>query len=323
MKNSVIASTCLALSFAWFASIAPTAAVAQQGYKVTILDDPRVGPGNYPYGGTDISQLYGNTYVGENFTGGTHGVVDSNGSWSSLYYPGAEFTYATGISGTTIVGIYITPSLTSHAYKYSNGVYTNIDVPGTSFDYANGIYSNSIVGIYQGGTLPGYLGISGFVMTGSNITNIDDSLGTRGTEPNAIYQNEIVGDYFDSAGNTHGFLDIAGNFTTIDDPLNIGYSTVAGVYGSTIVGNFGDGSGETQGFIYSNGKYKTFDIQGSTSTAIRGITGDTIVGSYYDTSGIEHGFSASPTPEPGNIMFVLSTMAGIGIAFKSHRKPAA
>ncbi len=99
--------------------------------------------------------------------------------------------------------------------------------------------------------------------------------------------NQIVGNYTDGAGNTHGFIKSGTNYTILDDPAaSIGTSPNGGTYpvgisGSTVVGYFFLNGPFSQAFIYDipSGTYLTEnDPTGSWGTGFYGVSGNLIVG---------------------------------------------
>jgi hypothetical protein len=47
------------------------------------------------------------------------GYAGADGTWTQLDYPGARATYATGMSGSSIVGLYVDNSSVIHGFLYS------------------------------------------------------------------------------------------------------------------------------------------------------------------------------------------------------------
>jgi probable HAF family extracellular repeat protein len=94
----------------------------------------------------------GGTIVGyyEDASGGYHGFLLSNGTYTALNYPGASATYAFGINdGNTIDGYYEDASGVGHGFLLSNGTYTALNYPGASGTYAgHGNNAGAIVGAY-------------------------------------------------------------------------------------------------------------------------------------------------------------------------------
>src|SRR5271166_1612497 len=96
-------------------------------------------------------------------------------------------------------------------------------------------------------------------MTALTYTTLDDPAATNST--NGTYAQgvndtgEVVGYYYDSAGNAHGFRDIGGKYTTLDYP---GINTQTFPEGindeGQIVGWYNDRTSD-HGFLYSGGIY--------------------------------------------------------------------
>src|SRR5438270_911714 len=83
---------------------------------------------------------------------------------------------------------------------------------------------------------------------------------------------DIVGDYQDSRGNSHGFLLSKGKLTTIDFPGALGTLAFGINPQGEIVGLYFDSSGNGHGFLLSNGTFTTIDVPGATFTAAESIT---------------------------------------------------
>jgi len=74
-----------------------------------------------------------------------------------------------------------------------------------------------------------------------NYTTLDDPLVIAGqTEAWGINDlGQIVGEYGDGTGKTHGFLDSGGRFTTIDDPFTTTLTIAGGInHGGQVVGYY-------------------------------------------------------------------------------------
>jgi uncharacterized membrane protein len=125
-----------------------------------------------------------------------------NGSYTTLNYPGALASKATGINNQgDVVGSYFAAGA-QHGFLLSGGVYTTVDPPGALFPEAWGINdSGQIVGVYQSS-----FGVyHGYIKNGSTYTPIDVP-NASDTQAYAISNDgRIVGVYEDGAG-LHGFL---------------------------------------------------------------------------------------------------------------------
>ena len=123
---------------------------------------------------------------------------------------------------------------------------------------------------------------------------LNDPLGADGTLANGIDNaGQIVGEYLDAHGSTHGFLFSSGTYTTIDDPLGINGTDAKGINDAgEIVGYYLDGSSVAHGFVYNNGTYVTLnDPSAANGTFAEGINdAGQVVGYYLDSSDVAHGF---------------------------------
>ena len=138
--------------------------------------------------------------------------LDSNGVFSTIAYPQASETVASGINNNgEIVGTYDGAS----GFIYINGSYTTIMPPPGSFSFqVNGVNNEGqIVGSYQGSG-----GQLGFVLTASGYTTLSDPLATNGTYATGINDAEEVVGYYIDEGRTFGFIYNNGIYTTINSP---------------------------------------------------------------------------------------------------------
>ena len=131
------------------------------------------------------------------------------------------------------------------------------------------------------------------------------------TEANGINdQAQVVGSYYDAAGNQHGFLEANGAYYTGDIP-GANATVATGISNDEIVGytvvnstdQFGGVQTTYHGFVVSKNGYTTFNVPGADpgTTRANGINNkDQIVGSYsstvsspYGPQSITHGFLLS------------------------------
>lgn len=110
------------------------------------------------YGINDAGQIVG--FFGN--SAGTHGFLDTGGSFTQIDVPGASGTNAFGINNAgQIVGSF-TDSTGIHSFLYTSGSFTQLNVPGASSAEAFGINDNGvIVGII--GPFPAIVGAHGFI----------------------------------------------------------------------------------------------------------------------------------------------------------------
>jgi uncharacterized membrane protein len=102
---------------------------------------------------------------------------------------------------------------------------------------------------------------------------------------------DIVGNYQNAGGNTHGFLLHQGVFSTIDFPgASLTEARAINARGD-IVGRIVDSSGIEHGFLLHDGHFAQIDYPGASMTTARGINnaGD-ITGRHFDHAGNERGF---------------------------------
>jgi probable HAF family extracellular repeat protein len=234
---------------------------------------------------------------------GFEGFVDTGGTFTTIFAPGASDTRATGINDVgQIVGWYSTNPSNQQGYLYSGGTFTTISVPacppstciGTA---VSGINNQGImVGAYTNGhNSPA----NGFLDVGGAFTPINVP-GAYDTGPSAISNNGlIVGGLFNPDDTTHGFLYNNGTYTLIDVP---GASTTVAVginAEGEIVGTYQDGdSNSTNGFLYSDGIFTTLNVPGTTDTYLTGVNDEGQIVGYSNT--------VTPVPEPGSIILLAS-----------------
>ena len=109
----------------------------------------------------------------------------------------AQSTYAYGISGRNIVGIYTIAGIGGRAFCYDGTSYRTLSHPGASSTSASGIDGSNIVGFYIEPTKDRGEGTHGFLYNGSSFTTLDNPQlpagQTTGTFPNGIEGRNIVG----------------------------------------------------------------------------------------------------------------------------------
>ena len=104
---------------------------------------------------------------------------------------------------------------------------------------------------------------------------------------------QVVGDYFDSAGNFHAY-ELDG---TSYKPLEVPFTGATGTYSpginnaGQIAGGWIDGNGLSHGFTLVGGTYSSFDYPGAAQTVARAINSQGDISGYWvDGSGNYHGF---------------------------------
>src|SRR5689334_2573818 len=84
------------------------------------------------------------------FTPGTHGFLDTGGSFIQIDVPGASRTFAFGINDAEQIVGFSDHGTGDHGFVYSGGSFTQIDVPGASYTHASGINDvGQIVGSFS------------------------------------------------------------------------------------------------------------------------------------------------------------------------------
>ena len=222
----------------------------------------------------------------------------ANGTFSAaIVAPGdnQSYTRALGINDAgTIVGGYlnVTGNLTEyHGYILHGSTFTTYDEGGP--------YSTDVYGINNAGDITGDYDSSiavggGFLTVGGVQTTFTGPAGFTGLLSQCLNNSDVVvGQYADSAGNTHGFSrnPSTGAITTIDVP-GATLTTASGINDAgVIVGNYQDSSGTNHGYIDKAGVFTTFDVPNAQGTSLRGINNaGEMVGQYLDSAGNQHGF---------------------------------
>jgi len=129
--------------------------------------------------------------------------LKNSSTYTSFDYPGALFTYASGINNAgQIVGFYEDLNGNEHAFLKNGSTYTTIDPPGANFAQAWGINNNGqVVGFYN--KYSG--GQQSFIEEGSAYSFFTVP-GGQGTYAFGINDSgQLVGTYYFN-GDSHGFL---------------------------------------------------------------------------------------------------------------------
>jgi probable HAF family extracellular repeat protein len=281
-------------------------------YSFTTINVPGSFPNSVVASGiNDSGQIVG----GFNDSLGTHGFLDTGGSFTTIDVPFGGITFASGINDSgQIVG-----GSSLGAFVDTGGSFTFINVPGANFtEEALGINnSGQIVGVFND-TLG--LGVHGFLDTGGNFTTIDVPFGGITFAFGINDSGQIVG--YSLLG---AFLDTGGSFSTIAVPGAM-FTTASGINNSgQIVGDFIDNLG-IHGFVDTGGSFTTIDVPGAIFMEAFGINDSgQIVGLFTDAGGDSHGFLATPvaTPEPPSLITLATCLVALfGIACFRRRARA-
>jgi hypothetical protein len=262
---------------------------------------------NAPLGvhGTSAWGVSGNNVVGNFYdsANAVHGFLYNGSSYTTLDDPLAggpyPYTYAYGVSGSTVAGFY-SASSGIHGFLYNSGVYTTFDVPGAKDTYIRGISGNHLVGFYD--TAVG--GALGYFYNGSTFTTLSDPLAVPySTTPYAVDGDTVVGSYMDSSGVDRGFIYSGGTYTTLNNPLGAYGTVLTGISGNTIVGQYRDSATNAfKSFVYSSGTFNSLQDPNTDYTWVNGISGNTLVGEIQVASST-YGFITT-IPEPSAVAFV-------------------
>lgn len=216
--------------------------------------------------------------------------------WVTLNMPGAVDTWATGISGTNIVGYgYDAGHTNPRTFLYDGTkspddptAWTTLTMDGAIYTFARGISGNNIVGNYQT-VSPGPYNSFFYNATTLSWSTINMP-GVKSTNAQGIDGNNIIGSYDDNSGVARGFLYDGTKsptdptaWTTLTMP-GIGNVFPMSISGDNIVGMY-PGEGRNYGFLYDLTKpmddptaWTTLNVRESTDTQVWGISGNNVVG---------------------------------------------
>jgi probable HAF family extracellular repeat protein len=235
------------------------------------------GPGcGNPSAWSSLGQVHADFAIGINNAGQIvgynvnppTGYLLSGGAYSTIAFPGASWTVASGISAD-IVGWYGDGGGHQHGYLLKAGNYSTIDVPGSTMTEAWGINGGLIVGIYANAQ-----GAHGFLLQGDTYRTIDvpGASSTFAFGVNALGQ--IVGSFTDTNGHSHGFV-----ASPQEVPQKATMTTPAPgstLTGSAVTFNWAAGSGASAywldvGTVPGEGNIFAGNVGLSTGQAVNGI----------------------------------------------------
>lgn len=206
--------------------------------------------------------------------------VQAQYNYTTLMAPGESNTWATGISGNSIVGwVSGTNGTQGYLYNINSNTYTLFSVPGASATYAYGISDGNIVGYYASESTD-----YGFVynLSSGTYTTLIDPASSEFTLALGIDGTNIVGEYISQYGYT-GFIYSNGTFDSFSGPAQ--QSGLSGIDGTNLVGSFLDIDGFMQGFADYGSTQITLSVPGAENTDANGINGSNIVGDYSSNGG--------------------------------------
>lgn len=266
-------------------------------------------------GGTVVGRWWDGTHVpGSNTEYAYHAFAYNGSTYTSFDFPEMYRTYATGISGSQIVGTYKdntgggNGANVSHGFTFDGSTWTTIDHPSGGVTRINGASGAIILGQYDS---------HGFIYDGALWTTIDFPPVPSFTSPRDMQGNTIVGEYYGK----HGFVYDGSSFTTFDYPA-AAETAVNGISGSNIVGSWRDSSGVFHGFVYDDSGFMNIDHPlGVIGTILTSIEGDMVAGYYLDSGSWPHGFIAI-VPEPASIiMLTVGYAALVVLAIRRRLQP--
>lgn len=214
-------------------------------------------------------------------------------SYTSIYYPGSDFTLVKGVNDSgQLVGEYRTGT-TTHAFYYDGTDYYNIDRDTSStVNEAWGI--NNSAQIAAGGAISGGGGYYGYYGDWNNPTDFGLQI-TGGTFNELFDINDagmMVGGYGDSSTyNAFIYDPTLNSFSTVSMP-NATTTTAIGINNANqVVGTYKDSSNSYHGFLFDGTGYTSIDMPGATKTEALGINNNgQVVGYYVDSNLLTHGY---------------------------------
>lgn len=253
-----------------------------KNFNPNSLNNHSVVVGTY----NDATQNHGFLYE----RGGIYG--HRGGTYTSINFPGAPETGATGINDSgQVVGWYTDPATSrNRGYLYSAGTFTSIHVPGATWTVVWGINaSGQMVGTYVDAG-----GVHGFLYSEGTFTLLVVPGGTATSAVAINASGQIVGQYQDATGTLHGYLYSATTFVSLDIPGS-NHTILYGINDlGEVVGQYGDGTPGPKSFLYRSGTYTQFSNPQAFYTVATGINNvGEIVGQTIDDTG-QHGFLARP-----------------------------
>jgi len=211
------------------------------------------------------------------------GFLDSGGVYTSLQYPGADGTIATGINNSgAIVGYALGINSYSYGFQLNAGTYSPLNVPGAT---STTPFSVNDVGLIVGGYNPG---VHGFLYSGGNFSEVNASIPTF--TATGINSSGVIAGWYQASNcaagaASCGLINNNGALTVLS-PTGAHLTIASGINNlGQVVGSF-DANNIDHGFVYTNGVYTILNAPGATNTDAYGINNlGQIVGTYDDASG--------------------------------------
>lgn len=250
---------------------------------------------------TQLRGVSGDNIVGtyQDQSGLNHAFIWDGSHFTTLDDPLAtNGTFATGVSGTTVIGAYNVGAQTL-GFVYDGSHYSTLNDPlAATGTVPFGIDEHTIVGGYTD-RATGYN--RGFIYDGSSYLTFDVPSATQ-TFLYAVWRNKIAGAYHDAGGASRAFVYDGASFTML------GKLYATGVYENYVVGD--------PAYLYDGAGYIDLaDPLATGGTFVSAISGDVVVGTFI--SDRVHGFVAI-VPEPA--LTVVTCFGALLAILGRHRK---
>jgi hypothetical protein len=225
---------------------------------VSAIDGDRI-VGYYHLNGTHGFVYDGQSFATIDYPGAAHsGVVDIDGDtivgffdgnrrrgyryrdgvFTTIDHPlttnaGGNGTNPSGISGDTIVGVYLDDSFSTQGFIFDGSTYQTFDYPNAPITTITGIDAGRIIG--QGGT-------TGYLHEGASFTTISIP-GADSTAPLGIHNDTVVGYAFYQSEGSSAFVLRDGQYQLFAPPSPSSQTSFVDVWGNKVIGHYVTGSG--------------------------------------------------------------------------------
>ena len=249
-------SILVAAALGGLVALSPTARAKALSYAFTDIDVPgsqSESTGEFGLALNNLGQVAGSYF---DSMGNSNGFLYTDGKYATIDAPGATDTYVYGLNDLgQILGVsqYVSTGK-SYVFLDTHGTLTDIADANTFFPLysslndrdqvlGEGAFGYGVLNVhgvvtpinlsvgYSSASVNGFNNLDQFVGSASGRTGLDAFIDTKGVftqfdYPNAPYTlgngindwGQVVGPYYDSAGNGYGFLYTNGHFTTVQDP---------------------------------------------------------------------------------------------------------
>jgi hypothetical protein len=207
------------------------------------------------------------------------------GTWTTLQFPGSNYTRIDGVNGNTFTGSYTAANWQSKGFTYDGTNWTSLRYAGSNYTDATSSEGGMTVGAYSVSTP---LKFHGYIYDGTNWTSLDYPGGTN-TIVNVICNGEIAGSYKDGGLQSEkGFVYDGQNWTTIQAPGSL-QTRIEDIDNGKMVGYWNRDLNDSpiyvspskySGFIYDGTNWTSLNYPGAIDTKAMGVSGEIIVGTY-------------------------------------------